>query len=128
MVLTTKCLTNYLLVDRSSRRQSQVKRGLTYKEAVEPRLTRRGSTLKKRYAPRVDPVDLQKVIAQKRLISGESPKRIGWDVYMMVLILYYSMAVPYRVSWDLDPDYEALEHFFTSCFILDIVFNWISNG
>jgi len=55
------------------------------------------------------------------MVDGESPKRLAWDVYMMVLILYYSVMVPYRASWNLDASSVELEHFFTTCFILDMI-------
>jgi hypothetical protein len=35
--------------------------------------------------------------------------------------MYYSVAVPVRVGFDVESEYPIMEHFFTSLFLLDIV-------
>jgi len=58
------------------------------------------------------------------VIRPDSPQRLGWDLYMMVLILYYAVAVPVRVGFDIDPPYEMLENIFSLCFGFDMVLNF----
>jgi len=53
-----------------------------------------------------------------------SPQRLCWDVYMMFLILYYAIAVPVRVGFQIDPPNAALENFFSLCFGFDIILNF----
>lgn len=50
--------------------------------------------------------------------------RLCWDVYMMALIIYYAIAVPVRVGFDIDPQFLPLENFFSACFGLDILINF----
>lgn len=58
------------------------------------------------------------------VILEDSPQRLCWDVYMMVLILYYAVAVPVRVGFDIDPPNPQLENFFSLCFGFDMLFNF----
>lgn len=50
------------------------------------------------------------------IIPEDHPFRLSWDIYMLVLILYYAFMVPVRVGFDLDPKYPKVEHFFTVSF------------
>lgn len=58
------------------------------------------------------------------MISPDSSFRIYWDFLLMVLIFYYSAAVPVRVAFDVEPPSPALENFFTCLFLMDIVLNF----
>jgi hypothetical protein len=60
----------------------------------------------------------------RSVFKPENPKRMLWDMYMMVLILYYAFAVPLRIGFSQDPKHPLLEHFFTGCFGLDILINF----
>ena len=39
----------------------------------------------------------------------ESPFRVGWDMFMLVLIVYYAVSVPLTVGFNRDPFNEVLE-------------------
>ena len=58
------------------------------------------------------------------IIMPDSSFRLMWDLFILLLILYYAVAVPVRVGFDIDPSFLVLEHFFTACFFLDIFFNF----
>jgi CRP-like cAMP-binding protein len=62
--------------------------------------------------------------SQLLVFKPENPYRMTWDMYMMVLIMYYAFAVPVRLGFSQDPTYPMLEHFFTICFALDILINF----
>jgi hypothetical protein len=63
-------------------------------------------------------------ISQSTIFMPENPKRMGWDICMMGLILYYAFAVPTRIGFSQEPKYPMLEHFFTGCFAVDILINF----
>jgi hyperpolarization activated cyclic nucleotide-gated potassium channel 2 len=60
----------------------------------------------------------------KSLFKPDSFGRLSWDIYMMVLIMYYAFAVPIRIAFDITPSQMWLEYFFTGCFALDICINF----
>jgi hypothetical protein len=62
--------------------------------------------------------------SKRFVFKPENPTRMMWDIYMMVLILYYAFAVPVRIGFNRDPGHPMLEHFFTGCFGLDILINF----
>jgi hypothetical protein len=62
--------------------------------------------------------------SRRTVFKPENPKRMLWDMYMMLLILYYAFAVPVRIGFSLEPKHPLLEHFFTGCFALDILVNF----
>jgi hypothetical protein len=50
---------------------------------------------------------------------------ILWDMLMMLLILYYAIATPQRIGYDIDPD-QVMENVLTVLFLLDIVLNYFT--
>jgi len=68
---------------------------------------------------------MKQMLCQEKIpvIPMDSPYRLGWDLFMTLLILYYAFFVPYRLGFSVCPAYPGLEHFFTSCFGLDIILN-----
>jgi len=82
-----------------------------------------------------------KVHHQDKIVPGEngdSPTyiilpngdfRVRWDLFMVSLILYYAVAVPIRVGFDIEPPTNAfsfLEIIFNLCFIADMVLNFVT--
>jgi CRP-like cAMP-binding protein len=47
--------------------------------------------------------------------------RMGWDVYVMSLTLYYAFAVPLQLGFRQEPQYPSLDHLFTACFAVDLL-------
>jgi CRP-like cAMP-binding protein len=58
------------------------------------------------------------------IIMPESPFRISWDMFMLVLIVYYAVTVPLTVGFNLEPWSEWLELILNLFFIADIMFNF----
>jgi CRP-like cAMP-binding protein len=58
------------------------------------------------------------------LIMPESPFRVGWDMFMLLLIVYYAVSVPLTVGFNLNPINEWMELVFNLFFIVDIVLNF----
>ena len=71
----------------------------------------------------------RKVVAGYRdssvYISPGSKERILWDMLMMVLIMYYAVATPMRIGFDIEPN-EVMENVLTVLFFLDIVLNFFT--
>jgi hypothetical protein len=61
---------------------------------------------------------------EQAVFKPENNYRIFWDIYMMLLILYYAFAVPIRLAFSQDAAHPELEHIFTACFCLDILINF----
>jgi len=58
------------------------------------------------------------------MILDDSPFRLVWDVALMLLIFYYAEAVPVRMAFNIEPQSEMAENFFTLLFIIDIFLNF----
>jgi CRP-like cAMP-binding protein len=63
--------------------------------------------------------------ASELYIPPDSAHRIVWDMCMMGLIMYYAIATPVRIGFDIEPS-EVTENILTVLFFFDIVLNFFT--
>ena len=71
-----------------------------------------------------------KVLPSTMMFRPESAQHLLWDIFIMLLIMYFAVAVPIRLAFKNAWYNDGLEAFFTACFVLDIfiVFNTALRG